>query len=49
MPEFISCIPTTENIAIAAWIIVMSVVIGQNLYQRADGHAKPADAEAVPG
>jgi hypothetical protein len=37
-----------KNIAIAAWIVVMSVVIGRNLYQRADGPAQPAAAEAVP-
>jgi hypothetical protein len=37
-----------KNIAIAAWIIVMSVVVGQNLYQRADEQAQPTVAEAVP-
>lgn len=36
-----------KNIAIAAWIVVMSVVVGRNLYQRADGQAERA-AEAVP-
>jgi hypothetical protein len=37
-----------KNIAIAAWIIVMSVVIGRNLYQqRADGQAQPTAAEPV--
>jgi hypothetical protein len=38
-----------KNIAIAAWIVVMSVVVGRNIYrERADGQAQPASAEAVP-
>jgi hypothetical protein len=38
-----------KNIAIAAWLIVMSVVVGQNIYrQPADGQAKPAAVEVVP-
>lgn len=38
-----------KNIAIAAWIIVMTIVLGRNIYrQRAEEQAQPAAAEAVP-
>ena len=38
-----------KNVAIAAWIVIMSVVVGQNIYrERPDGQAQPAAAEAVP-
>ena len=37
-----------KNIAVAAWIIIMSVVVGQNLYrERAGGSARRTSQEAV--
>jgi hypothetical protein len=37
-----------KNIAIAAWIVVMTIVLGRNIYrQRADEQAEPAAATAV--
>jgi len=37
-----------KNVAIAAWIVVMGVVVGRNIYrERVDGQSPPAAAEAA--
>jgi len=37
-----------KNLAIAAWIVVMSIVLGRNIYrQRAEGSARPVTEQTV--